>query len=99
MKTFLQDLRYAVRMLRKSPAFAALAIGTLALGIGANTAIFSLVRAVLLEPLPFGDPDRVVMVMEVWKGQPRQRRGEACSRTSSATARASTASPPRATRA
>ena len=68
MKTFLQDLRYAARMLRRSPAFAAIAIGTLALGIGANTAIFSLVRAVLLEPLPFADADRVVNVMEVWKG-------------------------------
>jgi putative ABC transport system permease protein len=68
MKTFLQDLRYAVRMFRRSPAFAAIAIGTLALGIGANTAIFSLVRAVLLEPLPFADAERVVNVMEVWKG-------------------------------
>ena len=69
MKTFVQDFRYAIRMLRKSPGFAAVAIGTLALGIGANTAIFSLVRAVLLEPLPFGDADRIVAVMEVWKGQ------------------------------
>ena len=68
MKTLLQDLRYAVRMFRKNPGFAAVAIGTLAVGIGANTAIFSLVRAVLLEPLPFGDPDRVVMVMETWRG-------------------------------
>ena len=68
MKTFLHDFRYAIRMLRKSPGFAAVAIGTLAVGIGANTAIFSLVRAVLLDPLPFGDPGRVVMVMEVWKG-------------------------------
>ncbi len=69
MKTFLQDFRYALRMLRKSPGFAAVAIGTLALGIGATTAIFSLVRAVLLDPLPFGDADRIVAVMEVWKGQ------------------------------
>ena len=69
MKTFWQDFRYAIRMLRKSPGFAAVAIGTLAVGIGANTAIFSLVRAVLLDPLPFGDPSRVVMVMEVWKGR------------------------------
>ena len=69
MKTFLQDLRYAARMLRKNPGFAAIAIGTLALGIGATTAIFSLVRAVLLDPMPFGDPQRIVAVMEVWKGQ------------------------------
>jgi putative ABC transport system permease protein len=90
MKTFLQDFRYAVRILRKSPGFAAVAIGTLAVGIGANTAIFSLVRAVLLDPLPFGDPERVVMVMEAWR--------PACSRTFSATTRASTAWPLPATR-
>src|SRR5262245_49056673 len=68
MKTFLQDFRYAIRMLRKSPGFAAVAIGTLAIGIGANTAIFSLVRAVLLDPLPFGDASRIVAVMETWRG-------------------------------
>ena len=96
MKTFLQDLRYAARMLRSSPAFAAIAIGTLALGIGANTAIFSLVRAVLLEPLPFADADRVVNVMESGKDSAAASR-RACSPTSSATARASTASRRRAT--
>jgi putative ABC transport system permease protein len=71
MSTILQDFRYAIRTLLRSPGFAALAIVTLALGIGANTAIFSLVHAVLLNPLPFAHADRVVVVMETW----RDRRG------------------------
>src|SRR5262245_15829771 len=64
MQTFLQDLRYGARMLTKNWGFTVIAIITLALGIGANTAIFSLVNSVLLRPLSFRDPARLTFVWE-----------------------------------
>ena len=64
METIWQDVRYGLRSLYKSPGFAAIAVAALALGIGCSVAIFTVVNAVLLRPLPYSDPDRLVMVYE-----------------------------------
>src|SRR5258706_15992011 len=64
MNSLIQDIRYALRSLSQRPAFALISVITLALGIGASTAIFSVVHAVLLRSLPYGSADRLVMVWE-----------------------------------
>src|ERR1700758_465140 len=75
MNGLLKDIRYACRTLARSPGFTVIALLTLAIGIGANTAIFSFLDSVLLKPLPYADADRIVRVLEKPPGDPEARNG------------------------
>src|SRR6188508_1594371 len=67
----LLDVKFALRQLAAAPVFTAIAVATLALGIGANSGIFALVDATILRPLPYADPDRLVTIWETSEGNPR----------------------------
>ena len=75
MRTLWQDIRYGVRVLARNPGIAVVVILTMAVGIGATTAMFSVVNAVLLRPLPLKDVDRLVMIWETNKEKPDDLRG------------------------